>query len=98
MERKRRWIAEEELQERLDRDFQAYGAPLVMRLYKLQMIFIKKHYFGVTSEMAKALLVGWDIEWERGGGFGKGRYHVWKQLWWYGSAVDSGKNRFSSYP
>ena len=62
VERKRRWIAEEELQERLDRDFQAYGAPLVMRLYKLQMIFIKKHYFGVTSEMAKALLVGWDIE------------------------------------
>ena len=32
------------------------------------MIFIKKHDFGVTIEMAKALLVGWDIEWERGGG------------------------------
>ena len=35
------------------------------------MIFIKKHYFGVTIEMAKALLVGWDIEWERGGGIWK---------------------------
>ena len=33
-----------------------------MILYKLRIIFIKKHYFGVTSEMAKALLVGWDIE------------------------------------
>ena len=32
-----------------------------MRLYKLRMIFIKKHDFGVTSEMAKALLVVWDI-------------------------------------
>ena len=33
-----------------------------MRLYQLWMRFIKKHYFGVTSEMAKALLVGWYID------------------------------------
>ena len=32
-----------------------------MRLYKLRMRFIKKGGFGVTSDMAKALLVGWDI-------------------------------------
>ena len=33
-----------------------------MILYKLRMIFIKKRDFGVTSEMAKDLLVGWYIE------------------------------------
>ena len=32
-----------------------------MVLYKLRMIFIKKRDFGVTSEMAKDLLVGWYI-------------------------------------
>ena len=25
---------------------------------------IKKQYFGVTSEMVKDMLVGWDIEWK----------------------------------
>ena len=31
----------------------------------MPMRFIKKHDFGVTSEMVKALLVGWDIEKKR---------------------------------
>ena len=34
----------------------------LMRSYKLWMRLIKKHDFGVTSQMVKALLVGWDIE------------------------------------
>ena len=33
----------------------------LMISYKLQMIFINKHDFVVTSEMVKAMLVGWDI-------------------------------------
>ena len=34
--------------------------------YKLWMLVIKKQYFGVTSEIVKALLVRWYIEWKRG--------------------------------
>ena len=29
-----------------------------MRVYKLRMVIIKKRYFGVTSKMFKALLMG----------------------------------------
>ena len=34
-----------------------------MRGSKLRMGVIKKHYLGVTSEMIKDLLEGWDKEW-----------------------------------
>ena len=36
-----------------------------MRGSKLRMGVIKKHYLGVTSEMIKDLLEGWDTEWRR---------------------------------
>ena len=32
---------------------------------KLHMVVIKKWYLGVTSEIMKAMLVVWDIEWKR---------------------------------
>ena len=32
-----------------------------MKSYNLEMRFIKKHGFVVTSDVAKSLLVGWDI-------------------------------------
>ena len=35
-----------------------------MRRSKLCMGVIKKQYFGVTSDMVKDMLVGWEIEWK----------------------------------
>ena len=43
-----------------------------MRSYKMRMIFINKHDFGVTSEIAKAILVGWEIEYKR-------KVQIWKR-------------------
>ena len=38
---------------------------IFMRVSKLQMGVIKKQYFGVTSDMIKYFLEGWDTDWRR---------------------------------
>ena len=43
-----------------------------MRGLKLRMGVIKKWYFGVTSDMIKALLEGWDTYWRKERLMGRG--------------------------